>query len=123
MSGPSAPCRQELRAIGPGVAAEEKVSMIGPPEGTRIEGKASQAGRPEQYWTNQSVLKLAGGGDPVERIVQAARKVILDAVEAGLSGAPFDPFPFASRIQIPVMPNDDVQDAKLGPSASPRARL
>ena len=97
--------------------------MIGPPEGTRIEGKASQAGRPEQYWTNQSVLKLAGGGDPVERIVQAARKVILDAVEAGWSGPPFDPFRLASRMQIPVMPNDDVQDARLVPSASTGVRI
>src|SRR2546426_11404202 len=97
MSGPSAPCRQELRAIGPGVAAEEKVSMIGPPEGPRIEGKASQAGRPEQYWRNQSVLKLAGGGEPVEQIVQAARKRVLDAVEAGWSGPPLHPFPLATR--------------------------
>src|SRR5438128_858789 len=70
------------------------------------------------YWTNRSVVKLAAGGDPIDTIVRTARAVVLDAVEAGWSGPPFDPFELASHLGIPVLPSDDVADARLIPSAS-----
>src|SRR5256712_3771082 len=73
---------------------------------------------PSQYWTNQSVVKLAQGGDPVETIVRAARAVVLGAVEAGWSGPRFDPFQLANHLGIPVMPREDVADARLVPSTS-----
>ena len=73
---------------------------------------------PSKYWTNRSVVKLAEGGDPVETIVRAARAVVLGAVEAGWSGPPFDPFQLANHLGIPVMPREDVADARLVPSRS-----
>src|SRR5437773_673119 len=73
---------------------------------------------PSKYWTNRSVVKLAEGGDPVETIVRAARAVVLGAVEAGWSWPPFDPFQLANHLGIPVMPREDVADARLVPSRS-----
>lgn len=73
--------------------------------------------RSHQYWTNPSVVRLAHGGDPVETIVRAARAVILDAAEAGWTGPPFSPFQLANHMGIPVMPKDDVADARLVSSA------
>ncbi len=74
-------------------------------------------GQQPQYWTNQSVVKLAQGRDPVEIITQAARAAVLDAAEAGWSGPPFNPFRLAKLLGIAVMPRDDVPDARLVPSA------
>ena len=69
------------------------------------------------YWTNDSVAALAQGNDPVEVIVDKARAIILDAVEEGWSGPPFDAFQLARRLKIPVLPRDVVLDARLVPSA------
>ena len=70
-----------------------------------------------RYWTNSSVLGLSQKQDPITVIVQKARAIILDAVEEGWSGPPFDPFHLARRLKIPVSPRDDVLDARLVPSA------
>ena len=70
-----------------------------------------------RYWTNSSVLGLAQERDPIEAIVQKARAIILDAVEQGWSGPPFDPFQLAERLKISVLPRDEVLDARLVPSA------
>src|SRR3989442_2556111 len=78
---------------------------------------------PSKYWTNQSVIKLAEGGDPVETIVRAARAVVLGAVEAGWSGPPFDPFQLANHLGIPVMPREDVADASVVRSAVTSASI
>ena len=70
-------------------------------------------------WTNPSVLALAqGNDDPVAVIIEKARAVILDAVEKGWSGPPFDPFHIADNLRIPVTPRDDVLDARLVPSGA-----
>ena len=85
---------------------------------TAKEPNETSTPQPSQYWTNRSVVKLAEGGDPVETIVRAARAVVLGAVEAGWSGPPFDPFQLANHLGIPVMPREDVADARLVPSTS-----
>ena len=67
-------------------------------------------------WTNPSVLALTQGqDDPVAVIIEKVRAVILDAVEGGWSGPPFDPFHLADKLRIPVTPRDDVLDARLVP--------
>ena len=68
-------------------------------------------------WTNPSVLALTQGqDDPVAVIIEKARAVILDAVEKGWSGPPFDPIVLADKLRIPVKPRNDVHDARLVPS-------
>ena len=70
-------------------------------------------------WTNPSVLELARGQhDPVAVIIEKARTVILDAVQKGWSGPPFDPFLLADQLRISVIPRDDVLDARLVPSGA-----
>lgn len=70
-------------------------------------------------WTNPSVLELAQGQhDPVAVIIEKARAVILDAVQKGWSGPPFDPFLLADQLRISVIPRDDVLDARLVPSGA-----
>ncbi len=74
----------------------------------------------KREWTNPSVLALTAGldNDPVSMIVEKARSIVLDAVEAGWSGPPFDPFLLADKLKIPVSPRNDVLDARLVPSGS-----
>lgn len=75
------------------------------------------------YWTNPSVALLAQGrDDPVAVIVDTAREIILDAVEKGWAGPPFDPFWLAEELRIQVAPRDDVLDARLVPGG-PRGRI
>ena len=84
----------------------------------KIDPKNPTPRRLSSFWTNRSVANLAQGGDPVETIVKAAREAVLDAMEAGWSGPPFDPFELASHMEIAVMPRDEVPNARLVPSKS-----
>ncbi len=74
--------------------------------------------RPSRYWTNRSVQNLAQGRDPIETIVKVARGAVLNAIEAGWSGPPFDPFQLAEHRGIAVMPRDEVSNARLVSSKS-----
>lgn len=69
-------------------------------------------------WLNPSVVALAGTDDPVDVISARARSVIFSAVEQGLQGPPFDPFDLATHLKIPVVPRDDVRDARTVPAGS-----
>ncbi len=73
---------------------------------------------PSSYWTNRSVVRLARETDPIDVVVRAARDIVLDAMEAGWSGPPFDPVQLADHLKIPVMPRDDIADARLVPFGS-----
>ena len=75
------------------------------------------------HWTNQSVLDLAHGADPIDVMTAKARGIVLDAVERGWDGPPFDPFQLAELLGILVQPSDDVPDARLVPAESKRARI
>lgn len=65
------------------------------------------------YWTNSSVLAFAGDDDPFEAVTAAARNLVFDAIEDGWSGPPFDPFELAERRGIPIVPRQDLYDARL----------
>lgn len=65
------------------------------------------------FWTNPSVLALAGDRDPVDVVSERAREVVFAAIEQGWTGPPYDPFALAALMQVPVVPRDDLYDARL----------
>lgn len=64
-------------------------------------------------WTHPSVLRVAKEGDPEEVILDRARKIVLDSLQEGWSGPPYDPFLLAERLNISVCPNESILDARL----------
>lgn len=72
---------------------------------------------PPRQWSNRSVLALAGASDPIVVITTRARSIILEAIEHGLPGPPFDPFDLAAHLDIPVVPREDIRDARTVPAA------
>ena len=76
-----------------------------------------------RHWTNPSVRGFAQGEDPVSVVQSKARKIVLEAVEDGWEGPPFDPFQLADMRGIRVSPSDDVQDARIVPDGSNRLRI
>lgn len=75
------------------------------------------------FWTNPSVLELAGDRDPVEAITARARDEVLAAIEEGWRGPPYDPFELAERMQVPAVPREDLYDARLVAAQGNRVRL
>ena len=69
-------------------------------------------------WTNASVVDFAGGADPVEKMEQEARQAVLDAVDRGWEGPPFDPIELANLLRIAVRPNAAVADARVFPTGA-----
>lgn len=70
--------------------------------------------RPGQ-WTNPSVLSFAQGRDPLAVIVECARTLVLDALDSGWAGPPFDPIALANLLRIDVVAREDVPDARTLP--------
>lgn len=67
-------------------------------------------------WTNPSVLAMrstADGGNPLDLIEQRARDVVLDAMERGWKGPPYDPFELADSLGIELVARQDIEDARL----------
>jgi hypothetical protein len=71
-------------------------------------------------WTNQSVRLLAGDVPPVQAMVELARRVVMDAVDAGWAGPPYDPFELADLLGLEVRGRDEINDARTVASASMR---
>lgn len=65
----------------------------------------------EIAWTHPSVVGL-DEPDPISAIVQRARRVVLDAIEQGWSGPPYNPFVLAEILGIKLIPTDSVMDAQ-----------
>jgi len=65
----------------------------------------------ESKWTNPSVLAL-GESDPVSKIVSRARAAVLEGIERGWSGPPYNPFALAEMRGIRLLPTDEVLDAR-----------
>lgn len=74
-------------------------------------------------WTNQSVLRFAEGSDPLEAMEQRARSTVLQAMDAGWSGPPFDPVRLAQLLEIEAVARQDVADARTVPVDGGRLRI
>ena len=66
-------------------------------------------------WTNPSVALLSGDSDPVSAITERARRLVLDALDKGWRGPPFDPFLLADLRGIEVVAKAGVRDARTVP--------
>lgn len=65
----------------------------------------------EPKWTHPSVLTL-GESDPISEIVSRARRAVLEAIERGWSGPPYNPFTLAEMRGVKLLPTDEVLDAR-----------
>lgn len=72
------------------------------------------------HWSNESVRRLAGERDPIEAVVQAAREMVLEAMDKGWLGPPYDPFRLAEMRGIAVSPRADIPDARTIPLGQKR---
>lgn len=63
-------------------------------------------------WTNESVRKLAGDQDPVAELLKRARTAVMEAMDKGWHGPPFDPLQLARIRGVPVVGRDEVRDAR-----------
>jgi O-acetyl-ADP-ribose deacetylase (regulator of RNase III) len=73
-------------------------------------------------WTNPSVRALAGSGDPMAVVLARTRKLLLAAVDEGLTGPPIDPFDLAKLLGLELRPRADVADARIGPDDGDAAK-
>lgn len=69
-----------------------------------------------QRWTNASVLKFAAGRDPVQAVVQMTRDIVLEAIDKGWVGPPFDPMKLAELRGLSIAPRGDIRDARTIPA-------
>ncbi len=76
-----------------------------------------------RFWTHPSVLRLPQPDDPVGCIARRARELVLEAIEAGWPGPPFDPFLLADHLKLPVVPREDILDARTVPMEGDRAQI
>lgn len=60
---------------------------------------------------------MAEGADPIEAIVGLARGMVLEAMDDGWSGPPYDPARLAHLKEIALVPNEDIPDARMIPAA------
>ena len=76
-----------------------------------------------RFWTHPSVLSLPQPDDPVGYITRRARELVFEAIEAGWTGPPFDPFLLADHLKFPVIPREDILDARTVPLEGNRAQI
>ena len=67
-------------------------------------------------WTNSSVLAL-GARDPISEIVSRARRYVLDAIEEGWGGPPYNPFTLAEMRGIKLLATEAILDARTRSNA------
>lgn len=65
----------------------------------------------ETRWTNKSVLTL-GDRDPISEVVSRARRYVLDAIEEGWTGPPYNPFALAEMRGMKVLATEEILDAQ-----------
>ena len=65
-----------------------------------------------RMWTNPSVVAFAGDDEPISAMQAKVKETILNAADDGWSGPPYDPFHLAELLDVNVMPNHEVFDAR-----------
>ena len=63
-------------------------------------------------WTNKSVVGFAEGSDPVAKIQEKARKLVLEAMDSGWTGPPYNPLEVATLLGAQARPTFDIADAR-----------
>lgn len=76
-----------------------------------------------ERWTHPSVRALAQDRDPVTAISELARALVIDVMDKGWRGPPFDPLALADLLEIEVSPTEEVQDARLLASETGKPRI
>lgn len=69
-------------------------------------------------WTHHSIKKLieeTGDENPVSVIRERARNLVLEAYESGWEGPPYNPIELSKLLNIEILPNDSVVDARTIP--------
>lgn len=74
-------------------------------------------GHGSRYWTNDSVLLLAGDENPIDVITEKAQSLIFDFMAQGAE-IPIDPFALAEFRKIAVIPREDIRDARTVPAGN-----
>ena len=64
-------------------------------------------------WTNRSVREFANDESPIDKMERTARAFVLDAMERGWSGPPFDPVELGAISGILVRANASIADARV----------
>lgn len=64
-------------------------------------------------WTNKSVLALAGENDPIDVMQKIVREFVLKARETGWAGPPFNPLKLAEALNVQVVANSKISDARI----------
>lgn len=85
--------------------------------------RARSTARSTPFWTNKSVLAMAGDSDPVEAMTEHARRVALEQIEKGWQGPPFDPVDLAKRLHVPLVPRGELRDARTVPVGDSGVRI
>ena len=78
--------------------------------------KGNSMTQPSLTWKSESVLDFLrknSATDPVALIRKISRDLVAKAYDAGWSGPPFDPFELAEILEIGVLPNDALTDARI----------
>jgi hypothetical protein len=68
-------------------------------------------------------VRALKASDPVEEIYSRARTMVLEAIQSGWSGPPFDPIQLADLLKIDVRPKEERDDACLLPLSSGKFRI
>jgi len=74
-------------------------------------------------WTNESVKRFARALDPVEAVTSRAREIVVEAIDQGWTGPPFDPFVLADLLHLETVPRADIQDARTVPVGRSQLRI
>jgi Zn-dependent peptidase ImmA (M78 family) len=61
--------------------------------------------------------------DPVNAIIHHARRLVLDAIERGWSGPPYNPFALAEMCGMQVLPTEAVMDARTTSGSDGRFKI
>ena len=77
----------------------------------------------ENKWTNPSVILFAGKSEPTSRMRERARELVINAIDKGWEGPPYNPFQLAEIRGIEVIPNQGVLDAQTIPTPRGKGRI
>src|SRR5579864_22291 len=92
----------------PTVNLEQAVQLF---DKLRAARSASTWSSREANWSHPSVLAL-NEPDPMSAIILRARRTVLDAIERGWSGPPYNPFTLAEMLGMKLLPTEEVLDAR-----------